>query len=299
VALVATGERRAWRTRWPYIAALLALVLGSPSIIGQVALGFPVIGQMSDLQAQQLARVTPGAFLTGQLFTIGPAILLALAGIVYAFAARGDADARVARPAVIACVTAVILLMVAQGKDYYAGPVYPMLFAAGAVALERLGRARRAVAGALVVVTLAYMLMALPMGLPILPAPQMARYAALLGLTRAVVTNRGKVLPLPQDYADMLGWEEQVAAVARVYHSLPDDDRRRAVILANNYGEAGAVDWYGPRHGLPRAVSSAGSYWFFGRSNRTTPSSWPAGPSQRFRRSGRSWAVGTEAPVTP
>jgi 4-amino-4-deoxy-L-arabinose transferase-like glycosyltransferase len=264
VALVVTGERRAWGTRWPYIAALLALVLGSPSIIGQIALGFPVVGQMSDLQAHQLARVTPGAFLTGQLFMIGPAILLALVGVVYALVARGDADARVARPAVIACMTAVLLLMVAQGKEYYAGPVYPMLFAAGAVALERLGRARRATTGALVALTLGYMLLALPIGLPILPAPQMARYAAWLGLTRAVVTNRGDVLPLPQDYADMLGWEEQVAAVARVYHDLPDADRGRAVILANNYGEAGAVDWYGPRHGLPRAVSNAGSYWFFG-----------------------------------
>ncbi|MBA3556291.1 MAG: hypothetical protein H0W29_16270 [Gemmatimonadales bacterium] len=69
---------------------------------------------------------------------------------------------------------------------------------------------------------------------------------------------------MPQDYADMLGWEEQVTAVAGVYRRLPAGDRRRAVIIAGNYGEAGALDFFGPRHGLPGAVSPAGSYWFFG-----------------------------------
>jgi hypothetical protein len=59
-----------------------------------------------------------------------------------------------------------------------------------------------------------------------------------------------------------------VAGVARVYDSLSPEERRRAVIVAANYGEAGAVDFYGPRHGLPRAVSTAGTYWFFGPGDR-------------------------------
>jgi hypothetical protein len=66
----------------------------------------------------------------------------------------------------------------------------------------------------------------------------------------------------------MLGWEEQVATVARVYHALPDDQRREAVVVAGNYGEAGALDFYGPRYGLPEVVSPAGSYWFFGPGDR-------------------------------
>jgi hypothetical protein len=62
----------------------------------------------------------------------------------------------------------------------------------------------------------------------------------------------------------MLGWEALVAAVARVYQSLPPDKRAEAVVIAANYGEAGAIDFFGPRHGIPRAVSAAGTYWFFG-----------------------------------
>jgi 4-amino-4-deoxy-L-arabinose transferase-like glycosyltransferase len=270
VALVATRERRWWRTRWPYVTALIALAIGSPSIAGQVALGFPVIGQMTDLQTQQLARVTPAMFLTGQVLMIGPAILLAVAGAVYALVVRA-APAHAARPAVVACLAALVLLMVAQGKEYYAGPVYPLLFAVGAVGLEdvfgasrRGPGARRMVTGALVVLVVGFGALALPLGLPILPPQQLAGYAAWLGLTRAVETNRGQVLPLPQDFADMLGWEEQVAAVATAYHALPEGERSQTVVLAGNYGEAGALDWFGPRYGLPRAVSNAGSYWFFG-----------------------------------
>jgi hypothetical protein len=89
-----------------------------------------------------------------------------------------------------------------------------------------------------------------------------------MGITAAVTTNTGEVERLPQDYADMLGWEEQVATVARVYQTLQPEQRGRAVVVAANYGEAGALDFFGPRHGLPPAVSAAGSYWFFGPGDR-------------------------------
>ena len=93
----------------------------------------------------------------------------------------------------------------------------------------------------------------------------MEAYTRSVGLTSLVnQTNTGRVLRLPQDYADMLGWEERVAAVARAYHALDPVRREEAVILADNWGEAGALDFYGPRHGLPGVVSSSGSYWFFG-----------------------------------
>lgn len=259
--LLLSPQRRAFATRWPYVAGALALLIGSPSILGQLQLGIPVAGQMSDLQAEQLSVVTPTAFLAGQLLMIGPAALLALLGAV---ALMGGTRLRQNRAAGIACVIAFLLLLVLRGKPYYAGPVYPTLLAAGAVVLRDFGRTGRVVQRSVAVLTALYGIITLPLGLPLLPPEPMARYAERLGATAATTTNRGTVLPLPQDYADMLGWEEQVDAVAAAYHALPDAERARAVIIAANYGEAGAVDFLGPSRGLPRAVAPTGSYWFFG-----------------------------------
>jgi len=92
----------------------------------------------------------------------------------------------------------------------------------------------------------------------------MARYAARLGVTEATTSNRGEQLDLPQDYADMLGWEAFGDTVIRVWQELDPADRSRAVLFASNYGRAGALDWYGRPAGLPPVISNAGSYWFWG-----------------------------------
>ena len=112
------------------------------------------------------------------------------------------------------------------------------------------------------------MAITLPIGLPILPPERMAAYAQAIGATSALRTNTGQVDRLPQDYADMLGWEAQVRAVADVVRTLPETDRVRAVLVAGNYGEAGALDFFGPRDGLPPVVSPTGSFWFFGPGTR-------------------------------
>jgi 4-amino-4-deoxy-L-arabinose transferase-like glycosyltransferase len=262
LALLAT-ERRAWLRRpWPWLAALLALALGSPGFVGQIRLGFPVLGQMADLRQAQLERVTPLDFLAGQLLW-GPATLLGLAGLAGLLA---DRRLRAFRVVGWSCVWLFVILMALHGKSYYAGPVYPALLGAGGVVLERvrgprLGPALRWGAAALLLLAMAALL---PIGVPILPPPAMARYARAIGASAALRTNTGEVEQLPQDYADMLGWEEQARAVAAVYRSLPAPDRARAVLVAANYGEAGALDLFGPRYGLPAAVSPTGSYWFFG-----------------------------------
>jgi hypothetical protein len=165
---------------------------------------------------------------------------------------------------------AFVLLLVGQSKPYYAGPLYPTLFAAGSVVLERAAQGLKGeiLQAATVALLFAFFLLVLPLGVPILPPLEMATYARSLGVTEAVRTNTGETGALPQDYADMLGWKEQAEAVARVYKGLTPDQRERTVLVAGNYGEAGALDLYGPRLGLPPVVSPAGSYWFFGPGDR-------------------------------
>jgi hypothetical protein len=104
----------------------------------------------------------------------------------------------------------------------------------------------------------------MPLVLPLFPPETTARFAAATGVTSAVTTNQGVVLQLPQDYADLLGWEEKVARIAGVFHALPREEMEHAVIVTSNYGQAGAIDFYGGRHELPRAVAPLGSYWFWG-----------------------------------
>ena len=255
-ATLATPLRRWLLTPWPWLAAAVALLIGSPSLVGQLNLDFPVLGQMSDLRGSQLERIGPGEFITGNLEFLGPAVLLAIAGVFELLRPQRTAGERAVA---WAAVTTFVLLMLLRGKAYYVGPIYPALFAAGAVWIAARGRAIRWTTVALICVA---GVIALPFGLPVLPPMAMARYAGAIGI--GTETNQGEQIELPQDYADMLGWEEQVRATASVYDELPDDERAEAVIVGTNYGRAGAHDHLGVPLGMPHAIAPVGSYWFFG-----------------------------------
>jgi 4-amino-4-deoxy-L-arabinose transferase-like glycosyltransferase len=260
-------SRRPWlRTPGPWLAAGLALVIGAPSWIGQIALEFPIITQMSALREAQLDRIGYGQFLTELVLMQGPAaFLLAVAGAAALLALRRPARWRVVG---LACLITFLIIMALRGKPYYAMPVFPTLFAAGAVlcgrAILRVAAPvpRRAARIAALVLVGVWGPALLPLSLPLFPPESTARFAAAIGHTPT--SNRGVALELPQDYADMLGWESKVAQVAAVYHTLPPQDREDAVIVATNYGQAGAIDFYGARYGLPGAEAPVGSYWFWG-----------------------------------
>ncbi|MFN8572949.1 MAG: glycosyltransferase family 39 protein [Gemmatimonadaceae bacterium] len=262
IGVVLSPTRRWLSTRWPWIAAGIACLIGLPSVVGQLQLGFPVLTQMHDLENSQLAYVTPLAFLAAQVLfspVFVPLSLWALFALVRRPASRAVG---------IACVGAFVLLMALKGKAYYVGPIYPTLFAATAVGVEGIASQRRLVRSLVVAAALVVGVVIAPFGYPVVPPVSMARYAAAVGITSAVKTNQGEQLELPQDYADMLGWEEMVRAVAKVYHALPRAEQEQAVIVGQNYGRAGAVDFFADRYGLPHSVSTAGSYWFFGPGDR-------------------------------
>ncbi len=264
VGLLATQERRLLLTRWPWIALALTLLIGSPSIVGQIRLGFPAVGVMHTLQAEQFNHVSWFDFLLGQVLILGlMSFAVALVGIVALFTSKRFAAFRILGWTFLGAFAVLFLL---HGKAYYLGPIYPAMIGAGAAVLEQVGagRWRTAFRTAIVILLVAGGLVTLPLGLPMLPPRQMAGYDQRLGVTAAVETNSGDVLRLPQDYADMLGWEDRVEVLARVYQSLTPEQRAQAVILASNYGEAGAIDFFGPRYGLPHSICFQGTYWFFG-----------------------------------
>jgi hypothetical protein len=263
MAALLLTRRWVWiRDRGPWLALGVAALIGIPTVVGQIVLDFPAVSYLADLQHSQLTRVTAADFVVEQL-VLGPSTFVAVAGLVFLLGAWELKPFRLLGWVIV--VTCGLMLLL-KAKGYYFGPVYPMACAAGAVGIVRVPYKRlgRLLYGAVMASVVGFAIVTLPLGLPILPPARMAAYAARIGGEAAVTTNVGAVEQLPQDYADMLGWHQLVRDVRDVYDVLPADDRERAVLLASNYGEAGAIDFYGPRYGLPRAVAFVGTYWHYG-----------------------------------
>jgi hypothetical protein len=145
-------------------------------------------------------------------------------------------------------------MMVAEGRFYYMAPAYPMLFAGGAVVFERLlertrARSRRAILG------VSWLLLGIG-----------AAVSAILMLPLAPINSPIWKLSaeVHDNFREQLGWHELTNEVARIYHSLPETEQATTGILARNYGEAGAINLYGPSHGLPAAISGVNSHWYRG-----------------------------------
>ena len=157
------------------------------------------------------------------------------------------------------------VILTLSPRVYYLFPAFPMLFAAGAVAWERWLAASsrqwiKPVYAALMVLMGAVIA---PTLLPLLPPETYIRYAAAIHLQQPRVETH-KLGPLPQLFADQFGWPEMAATVAGVFNALPPEVRARTCIFGQNYGQAGAIDLFGPKYGLPRAISGHQSYFLWG-----------------------------------
>ena len=106
-------------------------------------------------------------------------------------------------------------------------------------------------------------LLAAPLALPILSPENLVRYEEAVGLDNPR-SQTGQAGSLPEHFGDEFGWREMAAAVARVYDALPPGERGKAAIFAKNYGEAGAINFFGPPLGLPHAISGHQNYWYWG-----------------------------------
>jgi 4-amino-4-deoxy-L-arabinose transferase-like glycosyltransferase len=260
--VVLTPQRRSLLRPWIWIGGLVAAALVLPHALWEAHRGFPSAEFIHNASTYKNAPLSPAGFLLDQALMTGLGqTLLWLLGIGFFFAPGGRKPLRVfgwMYPVVAA------VMIAGHSKAYYLTPIYFPYLAAGAVAVEILSRrpwlvwSKYAVAAALVV----FGLIALPFAAPVLPVDTFVRYERALGRTPKA-EERQALGDLPQYYADMFGWEELVARVAGVYNGLAPDEREHCVIFARNYGEAAAIDFFGPRYGLPRAISPHNSYWFW------------------------------------
>jgi hypothetical protein len=263
VGLLATPERRWLRTRWPWLAGILALTLFSPYLWWNLTHDMAHLEFIRNATAGKYSGLSAWTFLSEQLLVQNP-VTVPVWGSGLIFLLVSPSGRRFRMLGWIYVTSLVILVANGHSKAEYLSPAYTILFAAGGVALERwLGRPGLAWVRVVIAIQLVAGLILAPIVVPILPVETYIAYADTLGMEPS--TSEGKQLSeLPQFYADMFGWQEKAAAVAEVFDSLPPGDRAVAAIFAENYGRAGAIDHFGLELGLPNAISSHNSYWLWG-----------------------------------
>jgi len=261
IGLLLTPERRWLANRYLWVGALLALLLFLPNLLWLIHNHFPFLEfeRNSRMSGSRIER-RPLAFLADQAFIMNPLLApLWIAGVAWLLV---SGDAKKYRALGIASLTILLTLLLLKAKNYYVAPAYPLAFAAGAVALDRWQH--RWITSAYALGILLSGIALAPLVMPILPIQTYLRLQqAVGGFTPVRIEN----LPqdtLPQYFADEFGWQEMAQRTAAVYASLPLADRADTAIFANNYGEAAAIDFFGPRYGLPASISNSETYWLWG-----------------------------------
>ena len=268
--LLLTPQRRLLASPWVLAAIALLLLIPSPYLLWQYHHHWPTLEWLNNVKhSHKNVVLSPLPFLGAQVMMLAPAcVFLLLPGLIWLFAAKA---ARNFRWIGITYFLFLAVMIHEHAKDYYLAPIYPMLFAAGALAWQRMFSASRKTAwllpawSAFLVIT---GFIILPLGLPVLPPYTWIRYSTALHL-KSGNTETAETGPLPQFYADRFGWKQMVAQVAQIYNSLSPEDRARTAIFGSNYGEAGAIDIYGPQYGLPQAISGHQNYFFWGPRDNT------------------------------
>jgi 4-amino-4-deoxy-L-arabinose transferase-like glycosyltransferase len=263
--LLLAGQWRLFRSKWIWMGACVAILLFLPNLVWEAHHGWPQVEVVRNAQLYKNIPVTPLSFLAEQIVFLNPIVFPLWLGGLFWYSRSSEAK----RFRFLAWTYPIVLaiFMIFGGKSYYALPIYPILFAAGGVMLERFaeGRKRRPLVIVYAAVIVVAGFIALPFGVPVLPVNTFLRYSQVLPYSSLAKTERDALrAPLPQLYADMFGWENMADTVAQVYHDLPASDRSNCAILGGNYGEAGAIDYYGPALGLPKAISGHNSYFYWG-----------------------------------
>jgi len=272
VGLVFTSARK-WLAAWQFWAGgAFAMLIFAPNLIWEIAHHFPF------LQWQRFIRANPGVqtfnfsvhdFLVNQVLLTLPVFALWIAGVwFFLLSARGR------RFRFLGFAILVVLgICLNSGKPYYAIPIYAIAFTGGAIAVEGFTNRSnwRWLRSIFIIGIVAVGAVLAPCFLPILPVERFVPYERSLHLPLPI---RSEFYESQSEFPGYLawelgGWDEIVAAVARVYNALPEEEKSKTGILAQFYGEAGAIDLLGKKYGLPKAICGQLAYHDFGPRNYT------------------------------
>ncbi len=260
VAVACTARRSSLLRPGFATAVAIALAIVSPTLVWQASNGWPQLAVLHHAAREVNVVVGPPAFYLQQILMMNPVSApIWIAGLYGLFALP---SLRRLRWYGIAYVLLSGVYLALGAKVYYLAPIYPVLFAAGAVVVDRFVRTRAvtfAYGGLLLVVGLAIA----PEAFPLLPLPKFVAYERVLDF-RGIKMERHPEGKVPQHFADELGWDTLVTTLGRVYDALPPAQRREAIVMTSDYGQASAVDLLGRRAGLPQAISGHNNFYLWG-----------------------------------
>ncbi|HEX5431366.1 MAG TPA: glycosyltransferase family 39 protein [Bryobacteraceae bacterium] len=262
LGMILSSQRRSFLRPWIWIGGGIALLIFLPNLLWNIQHHFPFLELQANIhRIHRNVALSPAVFFGEEILIMLPLTLpVWLAGLWFYFF---EPDGKPFRALGWAWIFAAAVIVFLNPRIYYLLPAFPLLLAAGGVLWERWlnARAKGRIAYAALIAICGIVLM--PLAIPVLPVETYIRYSRALHLHPPTIENN-PLGPLPQLYADQFGWEEMAATVARVYNRLPPQIRTKTAIFGQNYGQAGAIDLFGPKYGLPKAISAHQSYFLWG-----------------------------------
>lgn len=265
VGLLVSKQRRALLSKWFWLGGLAAFVIFLPNLIWNVQHHWPFLELMHNIKTTgKDVQLSPLEYFAQQILLLHPLTApIWLSGLLALLFSARLKDYRLLGWSYLVTFIAIVVL---KGKNYYLAPIYPMLFAAGAITLESgIARARQAWLRPVIIgLLLAGGAWFAPLVVPILPIDRFITYMDTLPFKVPRTEHSHMSAALPQHYADQFGWEEMTAMTAQAWGRLKPEERGDCGIFAQDYGQAGAIDFFGRRYGLPPALSGHQTYFLWG-----------------------------------
>jgi hypothetical protein len=261
--LLFTKHRSIFFNKHFWFALLTALIIFLPNFIWQYYYHFPVLHHMKELQQTQLQYISPAGFLKDQLLMNFPCLFIWVAGLWYVGLSRSGKNYRFIG---LTYVIVIVLFLITHGKNYYSLGVYPVLFAFGAYSVEQYTLVKRkAWRYVFVAIPIALGIFFIPLSLPLFPPEKLAKFYEETGMARTGTLKWEdlKDHSLPQDFSDMLGWEEMAQKVSAAYEKLDSTEQKQTILFCDNYGQAGALNFYAAKYHLPQAYSDNASFLYW------------------------------------
>lgn len=265
VGLLLTEQRRIFGEKWIYLGGAVAFLVFLPNFLWNVHHHWPFLELMRNIKADGRDVVlSPFAYFAQQILIVQPLAAPLWIGGVFAF--LFSAPFKPYRAFGWCYLAAFATFVALKGKNYYLAPIYPVYLAAGAIVIESFIERRRLVWLKLVVSMLLVTggVWLSPVVMPVLPVERFISYMHTLPFAIPRSEHSHMRAILPQHFADQFGWEEIVATVNQAYTRLSPEERPGCGIFAQDYGQAGAIDFFGRRYGLPAALSGHQTYFLWG-----------------------------------